>query len=74
MFSRKPTNRSRQAALMIRRLSPRLHKDLPAMMVSAGTLQDRAGGMLLWGESATPAVVNVTENRTDRLARTGIFP
>ena len=32
-----------------------------AMIANAGTLQNRTGGMLLWGEGATPAVVNVIE-------------
>ncbi|MCY4666308.1 MAG: NAD/NADP octopine/nopaline dehydrogenase family protein [Acidimicrobiaceae bacterium] len=32
-----------------------------AMVANAGTLQNRTGGMLLWGEGATPAVVNVIE-------------
>lgn len=32
-----------------------------AMVANAGTLQNRSGGMLLWGEGATPAVVNVIE-------------
>ena len=32
-----------------------------AMVGNAGTLENRAGGMLLWGEGATPAIVNVIE-------------
>jgi opine dehydrogenase len=32
-----------------------------AMLANAGTLEARAGGMLLWGEGATPAVVRVIE-------------
>jgi opine dehydrogenase len=31
------------------------------MLANAGTLENRAGGMLLWGEGATPAVVRVIE-------------
>ena len=31
------------------------------MVANAGTLENRTGGMLLWGEGATPAVVNVIE-------------
>ena len=32
-----------------------------AMVANAGTLENRTGGMLLWGEGATPSVVNVIE-------------
>lgn len=32
-----------------------------AMVGNAGTLENRTGGMLLWGEGGTPAVVNVIE-------------
>ena len=38
-----------------------------AMIANAGTLQNRAGGMLLWGEGATPAVVNVIEKVDEEL-------
>jgi len=31
------------------------------MIANAGTLENRTGGMLLWGEGATPAVVRVIE-------------
>ena len=31
------------------------------MVANAGTLENRSGGMLLWGEGATPAVVRVIE-------------
>jgi opine dehydrogenase len=31
------------------------------MLANAGTLENRTGGMLLWGEGATPAVVRVIE-------------
>jgi len=32
------------------------------MLANAGTLENRSGGMLLWGEGATPAVVRVIES------------
>jgi opine dehydrogenase len=32
-----------------------------AMLANAGTLENRTGGMLLWGEGATPSVVRVIE-------------
>lgn len=32
-----------------------------AMVSNAGTLENRTGGMLLWGEGATPSVVNVID-------------
>lgn len=38
-----------------------------AMVANAGTLENRTGGMLLWGEGATPAVVNVIEKVDDEL-------
>ena len=38
-----------------------------AMIANAGTLQNRTGGMLLWGEGATPAVVNVIETVDNEL-------
>ena len=38
-----------------------------AMIANAGTLQNRSGGMLLWGEGATPAVVNVIETVDNEL-------
>jgi opine dehydrogenase len=34
---------------------------VPTMVANASTLENRAGGMLLWGEGATPAVVRVIE-------------
>ena len=37
------------------------------MVANAGTLENRTGGMLLWGEGATPAVVNVIEAVDDEL-------
>ncbi len=40
-----------------------------AMVCNAGTLQNRTGGMLLWGEGATPAVVNVIEAVDQELCR-----
>ena len=38
-----------------------------AMIANAGTLQNHTGGMLLWGEGATPAVVNVIETVDNEL-------
>lgn len=38
-----------------------------AMIANAGTLQNRSGGMLLWGEGATPAVVNVIDTVDNEL-------
>lgn len=37
------------------------------MVANAGTLENRSGGMLLWGEGATPAVVRVIEAVDDEL-------
>jgi opine dehydrogenase len=34
---------------------------VPTMLANAGTLENRTGGMLLWGEGATPSVVRVIE-------------
>ena len=34
---------------------------VPTMLANAGTLENRTGGMLLWGEGGTPAVVRVIE-------------
>lgn len=37
------------------------------MLANAGTLENRSGGMLLWGEGATPSVVRVIEAVDDEL-------
>jgi opine dehydrogenase len=37
------------------------------MVANAGTLENRSGGMLLWGEGATPSVVRVIEAVDDEL-------
>ena len=37
------------------------------MVANASTLENRSGGMLLWGEGATPAVVRVIEKVDDEL-------
>lgn len=44
------------------------------MLSNAGTLENRIGGMLLWGEGATPSVVRVIEAVDDELLsiRTGL--
>jgi opine dehydrogenase len=34
---------------------------VPTMLCNVGTLENRSGGMLLWGEGATPSVVRVIE-------------
>ena len=41
--------------------------DQAAMIANAGTLRNHTGGMLLWGEGATPAVVNVIETVDNEL-------
>lgn len=40
---------------------------VPAMIANAGTLENRSGGMLLWGEGGTPAVVRVIESVDEEL-------